>query len=94
MIGTKIREQFVDHCELTVDTLGQPDPIRVFLTVIFRENPVPNVSPDDDLVKRIFSEIPPSATTEVLTTAEAIAIMGGDADPNTWWLADECRVSS
>ena len=87
MRGKFIRGQFVVDCEMTLDTLGPPSP-RVFLRVLFRENPPTQESEELNLLQRVFSEIPSHAYTTALTLKQARRIMAGE-EWVRWLLADE-----
>lgn len=94
MIGSRIREQLVEDCELLVDNCPFPDGTagpRLFLTVVFKEPPVDNVSPEHNLLQRVFSEVPKYASSPALTVEQALTIMAGKADPPSWYLEDEAR---
>ncbi len=88
MVGAYVRSQRVEYCEMSIDTID-PAKSRVFLIVLFRENPVTNESPEQNMLQRVFSEIPNSAHTAALTAKEATGILRGDREVEAWYLDDE-----
>ena len=86
--GTTIRGQVVEHVEITIDSIGPQ--VRVILTVLFRENPPGGSCKEENLLRRVFSDVPRCASTPPLTFNAAIRIMAGQPWPdNCWYLEDE-----
>lgn len=91
MIGATIRGQQVDRCELVIDTNGWDDaPIRVFIGVLFRENPTCG-SKEERLLQSVFSETPGRATLRPMTPSDAEKVLSGMTEPadSDWFLDDE-----
>jgi hypothetical protein len=86
--GTTIRGQVVEHVEITIDSIGPQ--VRVILTVLFRENPPGGSCKEENLLRRVFSDVPRCANTPPLTFNNAMRIMAGEPWPdNCWYLEDE-----
>jgi hypothetical protein len=89
MVGTTVRGQRVECVEVTIDSLF-PEQTRVILTVLFRENPPGGSCKEENLLRRVFSDVPRCASTPPLTFNTAMRIMAGQPWPdNCWYLEDE-----
>lgn len=86
VVGTLIRHQRVMAVEITIDTLDEP--CRWFIRVLFQENPVQDISPEHNMLERIFSEIPDHAWCKPKDASELRAILRGKKAP-AWVLSDE-----
>ena len=93
MIGRKVRGQVVDGVNLDIDTISQPKhPLRYILSVCFRENPPPpEYGPEQALLTRVFSEIPPFAQIVTHDVDELRARLVGlkPCHDHEWVLTDE-----
>jgi hypothetical protein len=82
-----VRGQYVEDVEITVDTLGKDGAPRWFLRLIFRENPASG-TPEEQLLQRVFSDIPKDCFCRAKDESEAVRIMRGRIGP-VWYLEDE-----
>jgi len=72
IVGLTIRGQKVEDIEIVFDTLGKDHSLRIFLNVLFQQNPVSNRSKEHNLLERVFSEIPSSAMLRHFTSIEQL----------------------
>lgn len=93
--GKKLRGQIIDGVNLDIDTISQPIcPLRFIVRVCFKENPVPEgVQPEEALLVRVFSEIPPWATYTTHDVEQLLSLLSSDGDlvESEWFLADESK---
>lgn len=89
-LGSFVRGQIVEHAELTIDTLNRGD-IRYIITVVFKENPPTNESPEKNMLQRVFSQIPKSAfiTTSDPEEVQSILLSHASDEGQRWRLDDE-----
>lgn len=89
-VGQTVRGQKVESVEFTVDTLAWPS-LRCFLVLVFQENPPSNESKEKNLLERVFSEIPHSASVQTNSLQMAMDWMVGSNTilDKEWRLDDE-----
>lgn len=90
-IGTTVRAQVVECVEITVEVFGNDAP-RWFLRAIFRENPASGDSPENDLLQRIYSDIPRSAFILCKSWDDAVRIITREDTETIWRLEDEAGI--
>ena len=87
VVGTHIRGQEVEAVSMEIERDPGYKP-RYFLKVYFRENPPEHKSPEQDMLQRVFSEIPSHASCRFSSVREMRRVMLGKQE-GVWILEDE-----
>lgn len=89
-VGQQLRGQIVEDVEIAVETLD--DDLRWYIRVYFRENPPTGCSPEQDLLERVFSDIPKYAYADCRCWREVCRVVSRRHVPD-WRLEDEPAAS-